>query len=73
MFNNQTILITGGTGSFGMKYIKIILERYRPKKNIVLSQDELKQLSGVIVANRMTSNIEDVENKVYIRDLFGKN
>ena len=43
MFNNQTILITGGTGSFGKKYIQIILEKYKPKKIIVLSRDELKQ------------------------------
>ena len=43
MFNNQTILITGGTGSFGKKYIQIILEKFKPKKIIVLSRDELKQ------------------------------
>ncbi len=43
MFDNSTILITGGTGSFGKKYIKIILERYKPKKIIIFSRDELKQ------------------------------
>ena len=43
MFNNQTILITGGTGSFGKKYTKIILEKYKPKKIIIYSRDELKQ------------------------------
>ncbi len=43
MFNNQTVLITGGTGSFGKKYIEIILEKYKPKKIIVFSRDELKQ------------------------------
>ena len=43
MFNNKTILITGGTGSFGKKFIKIILESYAPKKIIVYSRDELKQ------------------------------
>ncbi|MCF6440372.1 UDP-N-acetylglucosamine 4,6-dehydratase (inverting) [Pseudoalteromonas luteoviolacea] len=43
MFNNKTILITGGTGSFGKKYVKTLLERYRPKKIIVFSRDELKQ------------------------------
>lgn len=43
MFNNQTILITGGTGSFGKKYTQIILEKYKPKKIIILSRDELKQ------------------------------
>jgi len=43
MFDNKTILITGGTGSFGKKYVKTILERYRPKKLIIYSRDELKQ------------------------------
>ena len=43
MFNNKSILITGGTGSFGKKFIKTILARYSPKKVIVYSRDELKQ------------------------------
>lgn len=43
MFNDKTILITGGTGSFGKKFVKIILSRYTPKKVIVYSRDELKQ------------------------------
>lgn len=43
MFNNQSILITGGTGSFGRKYVKTLLERYTPKKIIIFSRDELKQ------------------------------
>lgn len=43
MFDNKTILITGGTGSFGKKYVKTLLENYKPKKIIVFSRDELKQ------------------------------
>lgn len=43
MLNDKSILITGGTGSFGKKFIKTILERYHPKKIIVYSRDELKQ------------------------------
>lgn len=43
MFNNKSILITGGTGSFGKKYVKTILERYKPKRLIIYSRDELKQ------------------------------
>jgi UDP-N-acetylglucosamine 4,6-dehydratase len=43
MFNNKNILITGGTGSFGKKYTKIILQKYRPNKIIIFSRDELKQ------------------------------
>jgi len=43
MLNNKTILVTGGTGSFGKKFIQTILEDYEPKKVIVYSRDELKQ------------------------------
>ena len=43
MFNNKNILITGGTGSFGKKFVKIFLKRFKPKKLIVYSRDELKQ------------------------------
>ena len=43
MFNASSILITGGTGSFGKKYTKILLERYTPKRIIIFSRDELKQ------------------------------
>jgi UDP-N-acetylglucosamine 4,6-dehydratase/5-epimerase len=41
--DNQTVLITGGTGSFGKKFIELALKKYRPKKLIVFSRDELKQ------------------------------
>ncbi len=43
MFNDKSILITGGTGSFGHLLTKTLLERYNPKKVIVFSRDELKQ------------------------------
>ena len=43
MPNNKSILITGGTGSFGKKFISTLLDRYKPKKVIVYSRDELKQ------------------------------
>ena len=43
MFNNKNILITGGTGSFGKKYVKTLLELYAPNKIIIFSRDELKQ------------------------------
>ena len=43
MFNDKNILITGGTGSFGKKYTKILLENYKPNKIIIYSRDELKQ------------------------------
>jgi len=43
MLNDKTILITGGTGSFGKKCTEIILKNYQPKKLIIFSRDELKQ------------------------------
>ncbi len=43
MLNDKNILITGGTGSFGKKCTEIILERYKPKRLIIFSRDELKQ------------------------------
>ncbi len=43
MFNDKTILITGGTGSFGKQFVRTILQRYNPKKVIIYSRDELKQ------------------------------
>ena len=43
MLNDKNILITGGTGSFGKKATEIILKRYKPKKLIIFSRDELKQ------------------------------
>jgi UDP-N-acetylglucosamine 4,6-dehydratase len=43
MFNGKSILITGGTGSFGKQLVKTLLERYQPKRLIIYSRDELKQ------------------------------
>lgn len=43
MFDNKSILITGGTGSFGHQYVQTLLAHYRPARIIVFSRDELKQ------------------------------
>ncbi len=51
MFDNKTILITGGTGSFGKKYVETLLNRYSPKKIIIFSRDELKQFEMQQVFN----------------------
>jgi len=42
-WKESTVLVTGGTGSFGKKFVSVMLQKYRPKKLIVLSRDELKQ------------------------------
>ena len=43
MFDDKSILITGGTGSFGRQYVRTLLGRYRPRRLVVYSRDELKQ------------------------------
>ena len=44
MLNDKTLLITGGTGSFGQKFVEIVLKKYpKIKKLIIFSRDELKQ------------------------------
>ena len=43
MFNGKSVLITGGTGSFGKRFVHTLLERYEPKRLIIYSRDELKQ------------------------------
>lgn len=65
MFDGQTILITGGTGSFGKKYTETLLSRFKPKKIIIFSRDELKQFEMQQVYNQdcMRYFIGDVRDK----------
>jgi len=53
--DNKSILITGGTGSFGRGFVSTVLKRYRPKKTIVFSRDEVKQAD-------MAQEISSLEN-----------
>jgi UDP-N-acetylglucosamine 4,6-dehydratase len=43
IFKDKVILVTGGTGSFGTKFTEILLKRYKPRKLIIFSRDEMKQ------------------------------
>ncbi len=43
MLTNSSILITGGTGSFGHAFVRMTLKKYKPKKIVILSRDEMKQ------------------------------
>ena len=52
MLNDKSILITGGTGSFGKKCIETILEKYKPKRLVIFSRDELKQFEMSQVFSR---------------------
>jgi UDP-N-acetylglucosamine 4,6-dehydratase len=65
MFTNKAILITGGTGSFGKKFVEIILKRYKPKRLIIYSRDELKQFEMAQTFNQpcMRYFIGDVRDR----------
>ncbi len=69
MFDNKSILITGGTGSFGKKYVKTILARYKPSRVVVFSRDELKQyeMQQEFNAPEMRYFIGDVRDKERVR------
>lgn len=54
MFDGKSILITGGTGSFGKMYIQTLLSRYNPSRIVVYSRDELKQFE---MAQRFNSPV----------------
>lgn len=41
--NDRVVMVTGGTGSFGKHFVRLVIERYKPKKLIIFSRDELKQ------------------------------
>lgn len=65
MFNEKTILITGGTGSFGKEVVKTLLKNYQPRKIIVYSRDELKQyeMAQIYTSPIMRYFIGDVRDK----------
>ena len=70
MLNNKTILITGGTGSFGKKFIKTVFEKYPDvKKRIVLSRDEYKQF---IMQNSPDFKPYDEQMRYFIGDVRDK-
>ena len=58
MFNKKTILITGGTGSFGKAFIKYLLKQHKPKKIIIFSRDEYKQFQLSREINNKQKNIK---------------
>ena len=43
MFNNKILFVSGGTGSFGNKFVEVVLKKYKPKKLVIYSRDEYKQ------------------------------
>jgi len=69
MFDNKSILITGGTGSFGRKFTQMVLAKYSPKKVIIFSRDELKQfeMQQQFSDSRMRYFIGDVRDPERLR------
>ena len=74
MLNNKTILITGGTGSFGKCFTKYVLTHYNPKKIIIYSRDEFKQfiMQGEFreYADKLRFFIGDVRDKERLTRAF---
>lgn len=76
MLNDKTVLITGGTGSFGKKCLKMIFERYNPKKVIIYSRDEFKQynmkaeMADQVDMSRVRFFIGDVRDKERLMRAF---
>ena len=66
MLENSSILITGGTGSFGQSFVPMTLKKYNPKKLVIFSRDEMKQWSMSNLYNndeRVRFFIGDVRDK----------
>ena len=71
MLNNKNILVTGGTGSFGKKFIEMTFKKYNPNKIIVYSRDEFKQ--DVLKKDIAMKNPEILKNiRFFIGDVRDK-
>lgn len=66
MLNNKTILITGGTGSFGKKFLEMIFADYNPKKVIIYSRDEFKQS---VMKSEYTGKVDMSKVRFFIGDV----
>ena len=64
MFDNKSVLITGGTGSFGRKFTRTLIEKHKPRRVIVFSRDELKQyeMAQEFTSPQMREFIGDVRD-----------
>ena len=78
MFDGKTIFITGGTGSFGNKFVEIFSQKYKPNKIIIYSRDEYKQdimarkfpISKFPFMRYLLGDIRDLERlKIAMRDV----
>ncbi|NCD41483.1 MAG: UDP-N-acetylglucosamine 4,6-dehydratase (inverting) [Bacteroidia bacterium] len=62
MFNNKSILITGGTGSFGQHFVRFLFNKYNPRRVAIYSRDELKQFE-------MQQEFNSAEMRYFIGDV----
>ena len=71
-FNKKTILITGGTGSFGNAFVKNVLKKSNPKKIIIFSRDEMKQwmMCNKLKKKNLKFIIGDVRDRQALDDVF---
>lgn len=69
MLNDKVILITGGTGSFGKKFLEIIFQKYNPQKVIIYSRDEFKQSN---MKNEYADRIDMSKVRFFIGDVRDK-
>ena len=69
MLNNKTILITGGTGSFGHHFTEYVLKNYQPQKIIIYSRDEYKQF---LMQNRQKTGIAKVANSKSCQNIINR-
>ena len=69
MLNGKTILVTGGTGSFGHQFVSYVLEHYEPKKIIIYSRDEYKQF---VMQNEYKNHPQAKKLRFFIGDVRDK-
>lgn len=69
-WNEAAVLVTGGTGSFGQKFVEIMLAKYRPRRLVIFSRDELKQSEMMARFNR--GDITDPSVRFFVGDVRDK-
>lgn len=72
MLNNKSILITGGTGTFGKKFIEMIFGKYNPKRIIIYSRDEYKQFMMQHECNEKYTKEQVSKLRFFIGDVRDK-
>ncbi|NLI57706.1 MAG: polysaccharide biosynthesis protein, partial [Clostridium sp.] len=72
MLDNASILITGGTGSFGKKFIEMIFKNYNPRRIVIYSRDEYKQFVVRNMFSRKLTSEQMSKLRFFIGDVRDK-